>query len=111
MNTYGDGVTVVHAALVTGYGGQLVRDWDNATQTAVSAAVQPSTTREYTSGQEVVVSALRVHVPPGTSVEAVDRVVWGGDTYWIDGAPELHFMQGTSDHVEFTMRLVEEPAA
>ena len=115
MNAYGDSIVILDAPLVDGYGGQRVRDWDNATETTVSAAVQPVSARqiaatEIDSARMVVISGQNVHVPPGTDVDATMRVRWGGDVYWVEGPPDVHRMFGVEDHIEFVMRLIEEPA-
>lgn len=115
MNGYGDSVVIVDAPLVDGYGGRRVRDWANATRTTVSAAVQPVSARqiaatEMNAGRMVVISGQNVHVPAGTAVDATMRVEWGGDTYWVEGPPDVHHMFGVEDHIEFVMRLIEEPS-
>lgn len=111
MNSYGDLVTLVHAPLVTGYGGQKVRDWPNATRTYLAAAVQPRRGTEQTTGMQVTTTSKTVHCAPDAGVAAVDRIEWRGATYEVSGEPETHYSGGMADHLEFIIELIAEAAA
>jgi hypothetical protein len=102
VNTYGDTVTIVRAALVAGYGGQQVRDWANAVRfTGVPAAVQPVRVTEQTTGRQVVTRDKTMNVTD--DVYDTDRVEHHGDTYEVTGV-EAHYLMGAFDHYECTLR-------
>lgn len=110
MNAYGDSVDLLQAALVAGYGGQQVRDWANATTTTIAAAVQPRSSVELVDGRQVTTTGLSMHCAVDSGLRAVDRVVWRGTTYEVDGEPLTYSIGGTADHIEVSLQRVEEAA-
>lgn len=108
MNTYGDALVLVQAALTDGWGGQRVRDWDNATRTDWPAAVQPRRTTENTAQAQVTTTDKVAFLAPECPVAAVDRIEWGGHTYTVQGEPALHHMQGKPDHIEVLLERIAE---
>lgn len=106
MNTYGDAVTIVRAALVDGYGGQQVRDWANAVRfTGVAASVQPVRSTEQSTGRQLATTDKVMHT--ADDVYATDRIEWRGNTYEVIGV-EAHYNTGVFDHYECDLRLFEE---
>jgi len=101
---------VKRAPLVTGYGGQKVRDWANAALSApyTGCAVQADTSQEFTDRRDVVVTRWRANMPPTADVQPTDRVVWKGTDYEITGEPERPTKRGVPHHVELVMTRVEE---
>jgi hypothetical protein len=102
---------LVQAPLVGGWGGQQVRDWDNATRKALSCAVQPRTTAEFTDQRQATSTDLVLHCSPDAGVRAVDRFEYGGHTYEVEGEPALHRMGGRPDHLEVVLNRIAEEAA
>lgn len=106
MNSYGDAVTIVHAPLTDGYGGQRVRDWANATRTEdVPASVQPISVTEESTGRQVTTTDKRLFV--GSGITEVDRVEWHGVTYDVTGVEDF-YQQGAFDHCEATITVSTE---
>jgi head-tail adaptor len=99
----GDTVTIVRAAIAADSYGNRARDWDDTTQTAVAAHVQPASTSEDRGARdrEQAVSGYVVWVDAGTDVQATDRVVWAGRTFDVDGDPSTWSAPFVGGHVEF----------
>lgn len=108
-------VTILRAALVEGYGGAQVRNWDLAVGRTVFAHVQPSAfvfgSSEVVDRRQISTSVYALDLPAGTDIEATDRVVFDGRVWEVDGEPRRWSMQGTPHHVEVSARRVEEPAS
>lgn len=107
-------VTVEQAELVddvdgSNYGNQTL-DWAGASSTVCDGVfVQPvPAAEELSSGRDTVLTRWRLMMPndvagalPAGALQATDRVVYGGDTYDIDGRPEAWpSASGDLDHVE-----------
>lgn len=108
MNTYGDMLTRVRADLVDGYGGQRIRDWDNAVRVDMVASVQVVTVTEVATGRQLVTTDRLANV--GDQILETDRVEWHGNTYEVTGV-EDHYQSGRLDHYEVHLALVMEAAA
>lgn len=112
MPTYRDSVVAVNAGLVAGYGGQEVRDWDNATRATVPASVQPDLRHQSTedlSRTDAAVTHWRTFCGPSAPVNAYTRIEWNGHTYEIVGEPELWKVSGKAHHIELRMNRVVMP--
>lgn len=109
MNTLGPHtITVLHRPSSTSDDfGNPTYDWDAATTTDVSGcSVQPLVGQEVTVGRETVVSRWQVWAPSDTGVSSVDRVVFNGDTYEVDGEVQAWLFTPLG-HVTFLMRRAE----
>lgn len=95
-------VDVVRAPLVSGSYGGTVRNWGAATTTSgVPAFVQPQTSSEQVADAQRVVTRWRIFLGPYADLEPTDRVVYGGDTFDVDGDVETHRgMSGGDHHLE-----------
>lgn len=88
------------------YGNGTVPDWSPAavTDTTVTGcSVQPVPFPENTVDRDNVRVVLRAWVPAGADVTALDRVVYEGDVYDIDGEPERWPMPRL-DHLVVNLR-------
>ena len=68
--------------------GTKVRDWANAsTHTVLGCSVQPaSTSRNFERAQQET-DRWALYAPPGSDIEAGDRISHHGATFEVDGAP------------------------
>jgi hypothetical protein len=82
-------------------------NWGAATSTAVAGcSVQPLIGQEAIVGRDTVVSRWQVWAPSGTTISAVDRVVFAGDTYEVDGEVQA-WLFPPRVHVTFLMQRSE----
>jgi head-tail adaptor len=102
--TYGDTVDVLRASSTTDrYGNDVAGTW--ATHLSdVPAVVQPANTSENVVDRDTVVTRYRLHIGPDTDITALDRIVWRGRTFDIDGDLEQHSRKGTPHHLEAFLR-------
>ena len=71
--------------------GTKVRDWSQAVPSQVGGcSFQPSSSSvSWTDASQAVTIRARLFLPPGTDVQAGDRIDVDGVLYAIDGAPEI----------------------
>ena len=71
--------------------GSVVPDWDNATELIISnCTVQPASTSLSQDGRVLGISeGLTAYLPVNADVIAGDRIVYGGNTYTINGEPKV----------------------
>lgn len=102
-------LTVQRAAeLPADYGDQTVPDWGNVQEHTVSGcSVQPAPAAENTVDRDTVITRWAVYAPPGADVTAVDRVLWSGATYEIDGEV-LRWEFPPLSHLQFTLHRSED---
>lgn len=101
---YHDTIVIVSAPLVSSYGGQMTRDWANATRSdPVSANVQPDTATETEGRTDTSTTRYRAFCGPSTPVDIADRVEWEGRTYDVQGEPERWKSMGKPHHIELRM--------
>lgn len=68
--------------------GTTVRDWAAATEHEVAGCeVQPSSTSRDFERAEQLADSWRLYAPPGSDIEAGDRIVFEGTVFDIDGVP------------------------
>jgi head-tail adaptor len=102
-----DTVTVVHAELISDSYNNRVRDWPNASRTAVRAVVDSTSSTETTDGQDQTDTTYRCYLPPGTAVTAQDRLEWEGRVLEVTGEPTPRKgPTGALDHVQVDGRLI-----
>lgn len=82
-----DTVTVLRAPLAGNGRGSQKRDWANAESHEVpNCQVTGLQTSQDRDGRVLQVSdRYTLRAPYGADIRAGDRVVWGGDTYYVDG--------------------------
>lgn len=108
-----DQVTVVSAPVTADDGhGNPVVDWGAATETVVAAAVTPDSrdrsNAEDITGQDTVISRMRLFLPAAAVMTFLDRVVWRGDIFEVDGDVELHTdRRARPHHREALLRRVQ----
>lgn len=80
MRTHQDRVTILNAPEAEGYGGQSIRQWQQATATQVPATVQPfwAGGSEQTDRRDTTVSNWRIFVNPDAPLDYASRVIWEG---------------------------------
>ena len=85
-----DTVTRKRAQLVDSRGSKVL-DWSNPTSATISGcSVQPSTTTRDFDGRAIqVTEEWTLYAPPGSDIQAGDRIEWSSMTFEIDGAPML----------------------
>ena len=83
-----DTVTRKRAQLVDSRGSKVL-DWSNPTSATISGcSVQPSTTTRDFDGRAIqVTEEWTLYAPPGSDIQAGDRIEWSSMTFEIDGAP------------------------
>jgi|HubBroStandDraft_6_1064221.scaffolds.fasta_scaffold171308_3 hypothetical protein len=93
-------IQVLHAVLrPTGAAGRFQRDWSTATDTYYNyCGFQPLSTTEYIDDREFAETHWKCIFPGRAQVFAEDRVVWGGNTYEVDGDPEFWEDMWGRDH-------------
>lgn len=104
-----DQVTIVRAPLVTGYGNNLLYDWDNAARTTVTAGLVPGNSTERTGARDHVTTFYTCYLPPGTDIRVTDRVEWDSRTWEVDGEPRAwpQPATGAAHHIQVTLRIDE----
>lgn len=104
---YADTFTRVRAPLVTGYGGQKVRDWGNAARVEnIPGEIQFERSIEYVDGRQVTVSRWNLFAVPDADVVATDRIEQHGNTFEVDGEVGLLRRRGVPHHIEAVLRKV-----
>lgn len=85
----GETVTRLRAPLVEDRYGSEVRDWDNATESAVTGCiVAPRHEGEdHEDGRQGVIVGFTVYAPAGADILATDRLTIRGDDHEVDGEP------------------------
>lgn len=82
-----DTITILRPTMVSSRG-TYVPDWSKPTETSVpGCSVQTGTTGEDRDGRTSTALLGTVYLPPGTDVQAGDRIVFAGTTYEVQGAP------------------------
>lgn len=86
-----------------------VRAWDDAVDTAVAGvSVQPVTGDEVVDRRNAVLLRFSVFFPPGTDIQATDRVVYGGLVYEVvEDVRRWSSATGGVDFVRTVIRRVE----
>jgi hypothetical protein len=101
-----DRVVILRAPLISGPYGSTERDWPNATQTTVTAEVQPLSSSEDVVQQERTLTRFRVILPATAPLVATDRVRWRGADHEVDGEVEPHTFRGVLHHQEAVLQRV-----
>lgn len=85
-----------------------VFDWstDKVTEKTIKGcSVQPAATQLSQDGRVLGISdGMTVYCPPGTDVQAGDRIKWDGNTYEIDGEPRKWPGALRCDHIQLNLR-------
>lgn len=111
---YRDSVIVLNAPLVTGYGGQEMRDWEHAVPTRVVAEVQPVATMsgatEDIDRRDLTITRWHMHTPAAAPIDAASRVIWDDPDrpMEVDGEVALHRLRGADHHLEVNLRRVTD---
>lgn len=109
MRGFRDQCTLLNADLVDGFGGQRVRDWDNATPTPnVACSIQPATTSEDTDRRHTTTTAWAFYCPPGEPFDDDTRVEWDGLTLDVDGEVGVWKRRGRAWRLEATLKKIDD---
>jgi hypothetical protein len=100
-------ITVLTAPLAVDDYGNRVPDWAAATERTVAAYVRPAPASENVADRSAVEAQWQVHTND-LNVGALDRVVFDGETYEIDGQPLIWKVdpEGATGHAKFLLRKV-----
>lgn len=104
-----DTVIVQRAARITDHGISVV-DWSQTpTETTVTGcSFQPASGVEDINHRSAVGGPAQVFMPYGTDVTGLDRLVFDGDTYEVEGRPQKWLSpSGAVDHVLVTAHIWE----
>lgn len=78
-------VTILQAGTTTDRYGDSIKDWTAATSSTVKGWVSQQTRSEVLDGREARVSGWVCYLPAGTRLTGLDRIVWEGTTFEVDG--------------------------
>ena len=98
-------VTILRPGTTTSRG-STVYDWSSPQSWMVdNCSVQPASTGLSQDGRVLGISeGFTVYLPPGTDVEAGDRVVFEGETYTIIGKPKTwKSATGRASHIQLSI--------
>ena len=81
-------------------------DWENATSLVISGcSVQPAATEMSQDGRVLgILDGMTAYLPPGADVQEGDRIIYGNDTYVLDGAPRVWEAAYNLSHVQIRLR-------
>ena len=111
---FGETITRKRAATKTLADRTTVRDWDNTTSVELEHMnVQPLSQQEIVDrSRHANVVQFRVYSRPWSipDIDPLDRIVWRGDTYTVDGQPQVwpDPVTGRDHHVVFIMERVKQ---
>lgn len=100
---YRDRITVRNAPLIGGYGGQEIRDWDNAEETLWPADVSPvSTPDEQENARDFTTARWWLHAPAGVLIDYASRVIWDdpAEPMAVEGEVQVAHSNGHPHHLE-----------
>lgn len=86
--------------------GSDIPDWDDAEELAIpGCSIQPSSTSLSQDGRVLgIEDSYTAYLPPGTDVQAGDRLVFNGNTYTIMGEPRAwESPTGALSHIQLTL--------
>lgn len=100
---------LAHTLEVVAYGPGADDGFGNATQgetgrATVRGRIWQDTTLEATVGRDTATAVWRGVLPPGTAVDAGDRIEWSGQVFEVQGAPAPVYDASELDHLEVTLR-------
>lgn len=81
-----------------GYG-NTIPDWDTVTSSALDVMIERRRTSETRGNRDATVTNL-VMFTNELAVAATDRIVWGDDTFDVDGEPWVVHSPAGPDHAE-----------
>lgn len=105
---YQDPVVILRAPLVEGYGGQLVRNWDEAVPGVALVNMQPESTTEVTDSRQLTITRWRCFGPADLDLLATDRVQWTDLTLEVDGELERWGRRGRPQFVKAVLKIASE---
>lgn len=78
-------ITVIRPAWIVDRG-DLVPDWDNATEHQISGCrVQPAAGDEVHGNRDAIANRWHLYAPPNADIDSLDRVRHQGVTYEVEG--------------------------
>jgi hypothetical protein len=104
-------VDILRAAATTDRYGNEVRDWNAATVTAdvpawIEPAAQATASTEDTNDRDRLTAQWLLIVAAGTDLTGLDRVVYNGATFEVDGPPRTARNLRGSHHIEARLKVV-----
>lgn len=101
-------ITVLTSAQVQDDYDNTVADWSTATSRTVSAYVRPAAASENVADRDAVTAQWQVHTND-RNIGALDRIVFDGITYEIDGKPLTWDIapDGETGHTKLLLRRVD----
>lgn len=99
-------VSIVRATQATDAYGDPALDWTSASSVEVPAWVQPRTSAEDNNGRRAVISGWMTFLPAYVDITAHDRIIWGSETFEVDGDPAELWNPSGPHHLEVPLRRV-----
>jgi hypothetical protein len=94
-------------SMAADYGTGTQDDWDTATAVTVpGCSVQPVVIPEFDVDRQSIGTRWIAWMPAGTPVTGRSRIVWRGDTYDVDGSPQVWDFDPAS-HIVVNLRRSE----
>ncbi len=85
------------------------RDWSLATRASIAGcSVQAEPSSEFTRDREAVVIRKHLFAPPTADLRASDRVEVDGETFDVEGDPQLEVHGTPTDHLFALLRRSED---
>lgn len=104
-----DEITRLRAPLVSaGYGNQ-ARDWTAATSTTFLVHWSARSEQEVVGDEARTVSRVKILGDPDLDLEPTDKILFGGDTYEVDGEIMRSFRRGQLHHLRAFLRRIAIP--
>jgi len=88
------------------YGNQVPGD---ASVTTIVGYLELKESVEYLADRDTIVSSWHAFLPAGTNINAFDRIVCGGQTFEVDGAPWSVYnpRAGSVSHIQCNLKVVQ----
>ena len=100
-------VTILTPATTTNRYNDAEKDWDNATETTVKGWVSQRSQIEDREQREAQVSDWILYLHPDETITGLDRVVWSGITFEVDGPANPAWSPRGQHHLEVPLRVVD----
>lgn len=100
-------VTVLTASTRTDGFGQSTLDWSTTTSTGTTGWLAQTSSIENRDGREATVTDLKLVLPPGTVISALNRVSIDGRTYRVSSEPVSAWTPRGEHHIEVSLEVAD----
>lgn len=101
-------MTIQRASATTDRYGDDVADWTSPTTTVVSGWLHDLSSFESYGNRDTTSVSAQIFLPSGTDITSGDRVVIGGITYEVEGAPNVARTPLGEHHLEVSLRIFDD---